>query len=170
MRNHLRHLVLLACITAATAFGSTLATADTSSPPDHAGLKGEHGRHKGQRGPRHFSKMARELGLTDQQKTEAKALFEGGRAQNQPLFKALQTARHELRTLVQSGSTDEAGIRAQASKVATAEADLAVQRAQGTRQFLALLTPDQATKLKAIQAKRGLNPREGIPCGEDATK
>jgi periplasmic protein CpxP/Spy len=175
MRNHLRPLVLLTCISAATAFGSTLAMADTSSPPDHQadhqGVKGEQHRHgKGHRGHHHFKKMAKELGLTDQQKTQAKALFESSRAQNRPFFKALVTAKHDLRTLVQSGSADETAIRAQAAKLAAAEADLAVQRAQETRQFLALLTPEQVTKLKAIQAKREMKFQKFGSCNEDATK
>lgn len=159
MRNHLRPFVLLTCITAATAFGGTLAMADTA-PADQAGVQGEHqGKHqhhkgqRGERGHRYFKKLARELDLTDAQKTQAKALWEKSREQNKPLFEALMSARHELRTMEQSGSADEAAIRAQAAKVAVAQADLAVRRAQSVRQFQALLTPDQVTKLKAIQAK-----------------
>ena len=98
--------------------------------------------------------MARQLGLTDQQKTQAKALFQANRAQNQPLFATLIAAKQQLRALVQSGSADESAIRAQSAKVAAAQADLAVKRAQASKQFLALLTPDQVTKLRALQAKR----------------
>lgn len=154
MRKPLRHLALFTCITAA-AFGSQIATADTNSPPDRPEVRsGQRQQHKGHRGHRFFRKMARELDLTDQQKTQAKALMDSHRAQNKPLFDDLRAAKHQLRALVQSGSADEAAVRAQAAMVAAAEADLAVQRAQGAKRFLALLTPDQVTKLKAIQAKR----------------
>jgi periplasmic protein CpxP/Spy len=154
MRKQLRRLTLFTCITAASALGSQIAFADTGAP-DH-GQQGECQKHKGHHGHRFFKKMARELGLTDQQKTQAKALFQASRTQNKPLFSAMMSARHDLRALIQSGTADEAAIRAQSAKVAAAQADLAVKRAQTTKQFLALLTPDQVTKLRAIQAKREL--------------
>jgi periplasmic protein CpxP/Spy len=158
MRKQLRPLAMFACIAATTAFGSQLAIADTGPAPasGSAQVQCDQHQHKGHRGHRYFKKMARALGLTDQQKAQVKELFKTRRAQNKPLFVALMTEKHQLRTLVQSGSADEAAIRAQAAKVASAEADLAVQRAQGTKQFLALLTPDQVTKLRALQAKRDL--------------
>ena len=165
MRKPLRHLALFTCITAA-AFGSQIAAADTNSPADRPEVSsGQRQQHKGQRGHRFFKKMARELDLTDQQKTQAKALMESHRAQNKPLFSDLRAAKHRLRALVQSGSADEAAVRAQAAKVAAAEADLAVRRAQGAGQFMALLTPDQVTKLKAIQAKRE-QKRQGFRADE----
>ena len=64
------------------------------------------------------------------------------------------TEKREMRALIQSGSADEAAIRAQAAKVAGAEADLAVQRAQMARQFRAILTPAQVEKFKAIQKEK----------------
>jgi len=166
MRKQFRPLALLTCITAAAAFGGQIAAADTGAPASQTQVKGgqhQHRgdraeRHRGHRGERHFKRMAQELGLTDQQKSQAKTLFEGSRAENKPMFQALMTAKRQLRTLVQSGSADEAAIRAQAAKVAGAEADLAVKRAQGTKQFLALLTPDQVTKYQAMQAKREAKP------------
>jgi periplasmic protein CpxP/Spy len=165
MRKQLRPLALFTCLTAVTAFGSQIAAADTSSPDDRSEVKcGE--QHKGHRG--HLKKMARELGLSDQQKTQAKALLETNQAQNKPLFSTLMTAKHQLRELVQSGSADEAAIRAQAAKVAAAEADLAVKRAQDAKQFLALLTPDQVTKFKAFQAKRAQKSKKFMPSMEDA--
>ena len=170
MRKQLRPLVLLTCITAATAFGGTLAIADNDSPTDQHGVKSEQHHYKGQRGHREFRKIARELGLTEQQKTQAKTLFESNQGQNKPLFKALLAAKHDLRTLVQSGNAEEAAIRSQSAKVAAAEAELAVQRAQETKQFLALLTPDQGAKLKAIQAKRELKSRKFLSCKKSATE
>lgn len=155
MRKQLGTLALLTCITAAAAFGSQIASAGTGSPSEFS--EGRHGQHqqKGHRGHgRHLAKMAKELGLTDQQKTEANELFEKNRSQNKALRGTLMTSKKQLRALVHSGTADEAAIRAEAAMVAAIEADLAVERAQGAKQFLALLTPEQATKLKAIQSKR----------------
>lgn len=184
MRKQLRSFALLTCITAATAFGGTIAMADTSPAPEQTGLKGEqmhkhqhrkgergHGQRgqHGQRGHHFFKKIARQLELTDQQKTQAKAIFESNREQNKELIKSARTAKHELRTLVQSGSADESAIRAQAAKLSVAEADLAVERAQGAKQFLALLTPEQVAKLKAIRAKQETRSQraKGFACDSD---
>lgn len=77
---------------------------------------------------------------------------------NQPLVKPivskLISEKRELRTVVQSGSADEAAIRAQSAKVAGVEADLAVQRAQMAKQFRAILTSGQVEKFMAIQKER----------------
>ena len=166
MRRQLGQLALFTCITAASAFGSQIAFADNSSPEGRPEARSGQHHQKGHRGQGHFKKMVKELGLTDQQKTQAKVLYENNRAQNKPLFSALMTEKHQLRALVHSGSADEAAIRAQAAKVAFVEADLAVKRAQGAKQFLALLTPDQITKLKAIETKREAKFKEFRSCKE----
>lgn len=66
----------------------------------------------------------------------------------------MRAERRQLRSLVHSGSSDEGTIRAQAAKVAEAEADLAVGKAAAARKFLALLTPQQVTKYQGIMAQR----------------
>lgn len=158
MTKHLRPLAMFACITAATALGGQLAFANDGSsngkPEAKCGEQHRQGEHRqGHRGHRFFKKMAKELGLSDQQKSQAKALLQADRAQNKPLFQALMKERHELRTLTLFGSADEAAIRAQAAKVASVQADLAVKRAQEAKQLMALLTPEQVTKLRTILDK-----------------
>ena len=160
MKNALRSLVLVAGIASATALGCNFALADdtttTAAPAQTQGVH-QHGCHKGkhQRGHRFFKILARKLSLTDQQKSQAQAIFKANRATAKPLFTSLMTEKHQLRTLIMSGTADEAAIRAESAKVASIEADLAVQRANGAKQFQALLTPDQQAKLKALQAKWG---------------
>ena len=162
MTTQFRSLALLTCITAATAFGSQIAVANTSSPTQQTEVKGDNHQHKGHRGHRghkghrgnYHQKMAKELGLTDQQTTQAKGLFEANREDNKMMFSTLRTEKRQLRTLVQSGSADESAIRAQSAKVADVQEELAVKRAQTTKKFVSMLTPDQVSKFKEIQAKR----------------
>ena len=159
MTKSLRSLVLVAGIVSATAFGCNFALADdTAATPAPAQAQGEHQHHchkgKQHRGHRLFARLARKLSLTDQQKIQVKAIFKENRAQAKPTFVSLMTEKHQLRNLIQSGNADEAAIRAQSAKVSGLEANLAVQRANGAKQFMALLTPDQLTKLKAMQAHR----------------
>jgi len=159
MKKSLRSLLLVAGIASFTALGSNFALADDSTAaPAAAQTQGEHGHgcDKGRqhRGHRFFARLAKKLALTDQQKVQVKEMFKENRAQAKPLFTSLMTEKRQLRTLIQSGSADEAAIRAQSAKVAALQSDLAVQRAKGAKQFLALLTPDQQAKLKALQASR----------------
>jgi Spy/CpxP family protein refolding chaperone len=98
--------------------------------------------------------MVKALHLTDQQKVQAQALFKSDRATMKPLFVNMITAKHQLRTLVASGSADQSAIQAQAAALASAETNLALQKAQNTKKFLALLTPDQLNTYQAFQAKR----------------
>ncbi|QWV92441.1 Spy/CpxP family protein refolding chaperone [Geomonas oryzisoli] len=153
MNRQLRQLVLLTCVTATAVVGSGSAFAGYGPMNGESGKECfEQQKHEGRRGM--FMKMAKELELSDQQKSEARAIFEAGRAKNAPLFASLRQERHELQTMVRSGSADESAIRAQAAKVAALQADVAVQRGAQTRQFLALLTPEQATKFKALREAR----------------
>jgi periplasmic protein CpxP/Spy len=149
----LRPLALFACMAATTAFGAQIAAAATT-PKDQTEQKcsEQHRRH----GQRHnfLKKLARELGMSDQQKSQAWALLQKDRSENKPLFTAMMTERRQLRKLVMSGTADEAAVRAQSAKVASIQSDLAVKRAQQSKQLLALLTPDQVNKLQGILAKR----------------
>ncbi|GFO56651.1 hypothetical protein GMSM_36580 [Geomonas sp. Red276] len=161
MRHHLRPLAMLTFLTAATAFGGQLALAETTpaQTPDTAVTQpgpGQH-HHQGRRGghqrERFFKRIARQLGLSEQQKSQAKAIMQASREENKPLFKAMIDERGKMRDLVLSGNADEAAIRAQAAKVAQAQSDLAVKKAQEVTKLRALLTPEQNTKLNAILAK-----------------
>ncbi|MBU5614562.1 Spy/CpxP family protein refolding chaperone [Geomonas azotofigens] len=153
MKRQLRQLALFTCITATAVLGSQSAFAGFG-PAEGGGRQGcsERHRHEGQRD--RFRRMAEKLGLSEQQKSEARAIFEAGRAKNAPLFASLRHERRELRALVRSGGGDETAIRAQSAKVAALQADCAVQRGAQTRQFLALLTPEQAAKFKALRDAR----------------
>jgi len=158
MRTSLRSLVLCAGLAATTALGCTFALADeTAAAPAATQAQGEHrhGCQTGKHGAGHraFARIAKKLGLSDQQKTQARAIFQENRAQAKPTLVSLRSERHQLRNLIQSGSADEGAIRAQSAKVSALQADLAVQRAKGAKQLLALLTPDQQAKWQALRAQ-----------------
>lgn len=101
-----------------------------------------------------FAELAAKLALSDQQKAQVKEVFKKNQPLVKPIFTKLISEKRDMRTLIQSGSADEAAIRAQGAKVAGVEADLAVQRAQMAKQFRAILTPGQVEKFKAIQKEK----------------
>lgn len=180
MRRSTRFLAVVLGLTLVAASGSAFAQSDTGKEPvqtqkqqrkhhhqhchhkqqckcgngDRAGFNQEE-HHHGFGPYAHFTTLTAKLNLSDQQKTRMKDLFTQNRPAVKPVFAKLITEKRALRELIQSGSADEAAIRAQAAKVAVVEADLAVQHAQLAKQFRAILTPEQIEKFKAVQKERG---------------
>jgi Spy/CpxP family protein refolding chaperone len=91
-----------------------------------------------------------QLGLTDQQKTQIKAIFAGHKADIQGFASRMQPARQALHNAITSGA-DEAAIRKAAAGVAAVEADMAVFHAAVRTQVFAVLTPDQQAKASQLQ-------------------
>jgi Spy/CpxP family protein refolding chaperone len=124
--------------------------------------------HCKQKGAHFLKRLAKQLNLSDQQVAQIKASFEKRHSTMKPLMVSLHSEKKELRTLVMSGNADEAAIRAQSAKVAAAEADLAVARAQGAKEMMAILNPDQQAKFKTLREKwetKGMKGMKGH-CGK----
>ena len=104
-----------------------------------------------------------QLGLSDQQKTQIKGIFENHKTDLQGFATRMQPARQALNAAVRSGAT-EATIRAKAADVAAVEADMAVLRAAVHAQVFAVLTPEQQAKAKQLQEQakqRWMGQRKG---------
>jgi periplasmic protein CpxP/Spy len=93
------------------------------------------------------------LGLSDDQKTQVKSILQKYKPTMQPLVQQLVTERRAMRDAIHSPTIDESAIRAQAAKVASLQADLAVQRAHVSHDIRAVLTPEQIQTLQDMQAK-----------------
>jgi len=101
-----------------------------------------------------FRRIGKKLGLTDAQKTQAKAIFQGNRDVVKPIIATLRTERNNLRSLMHADAIDEAAIRAETAKIAGIQADLNVDRAKVGAQFRAILTPSQLAILKTLHKNR----------------
>lgn len=88
-----------------------------------------------------------DLGITEEQRAQIKAILADVKPQAEPLIKQLVTERRALRGLIQKGAS-ETEIRARASRVAAVATDLAVLRARTAPQIRAVLTPEQRSKLQ----------------------
>jgi periplasmic protein CpxP/Spy len=141
MRTHTKTLIGAGVVAALTVGGffAFLAHADTN----------EVGTTKGRFGHR----LAR-LGVTDAQKAQVKAILRKYQPTAGPLIQQVVTERRALRDLIRAETIDETTIRAQAAKVASLQADLAVQRAHVAHDIRAVLTPQQLQKLKDMQTHR----------------
>jgi len=138
MKTHTKALIGAGIIAAATVGGffAFLAQADTS----------EIGTTNGR-----FAQRLAKLGVTDAQKAQLKTILRSYQPTVGPLVKEVVTERRALRDTIRSQTLDETAIRAQAAKVASLEADLAVQRAHVAHDIRAVLTPEQLQKLKQMQ-------------------
>ncbi|HEX9006932.1 MAG TPA: Spy/CpxP family protein refolding chaperone [Bacteroidota bacterium] len=150
MKRTVRLLVVCVGLSLAAGAGSAFAQADAGSGKPQSQKQCHHRKDRHER----FAELAGKLGLTDQQKARMKEVFAKDRPLIKPIVSRLMDEKHQMRTLIRSGSADEAAIRAQAAKVAGVEADLAVQRARMAKELRAILTPEQIEKFKAIQKER----------------
>lgn len=98
-----------------------------------------------------FGRKLAQLGLTDQQRVQVKTILRGYQPTVGSLVKEVVTERRALRDTIRAQTIDETAIRAEAAKVASLEADLAVQRARVAHDIRAVLTPEQIQKLKNMQ-------------------
>lgn len=107
----------------------------------------------GQEQNHHFGMMETKLGLSTQQKQDIKNVFAKSRTQREPLMQQMEKEKKALRALMCGDAVNDAAIRAQSSKIAAVEADLAILHAHTMQQVRALLTPEQTQKLKDIREK-----------------
>ena len=136
-RKSLAKIVVLFCVTALTAFASI-------AQADGGGWGGRH---------HNFRKIAKQLGLTDAQKAQAKAIFQANKPIVQPIYASLRAERKNLQALIHADTVDEAAIRAETATIAGIQANLNVNRANVGVQFRAILTPAQLTILKTMHQK-----------------
>lgn len=175
MKTSLIRFVAIAGIAFAGFLGSQVAQADVSKDGDQvqAGCRHQgdhrhrhHGVHKEGRhcdckdGHHDIGKIAEKLGLSAEQKTKVKEIFEKNQKEAQPLRKELISAKRGLKELSMAEKTDEAAIRAQAAKLAGIQADMAIHRARVNGQIRAILTPEQLEKFRAFHKEQHLKINE----------
>jgi len=145
LKNHKRMagIAVMVCIAALTAFAGIALAGNGGWGGEHCG---KHQRHN-------FKKFDKKLGLTDTQKAQAKAIFQGNKAVVKPIFTSLHAEQKNLQSLIHADTIDEAAIRAETAKIAGIQADLNVNRAKTGAQFRAILTPSQLAILKTLHQK-----------------
>lgn len=123
-------------------------------PPPFGGPGGPHGPH-GDGIP-----FARELNLTDAQKTQIKQIMDNFAASTKDLHDKLK-ALHESAPDPLSGMFDEAAVRAAAQARASVEVELEVAHAKMMSQIIALLTDQQKAQLATLRQQ--FEQRRGAP-------
>ena len=111
-------------------------------------------RRGGPGGPMGFGPGFGQLDLTDDQKAQLKTIADSHRNEFQAAGQKIGTAREAMRTLIEAEAIDESAIRAKSAEVAAAEADLAILNAKVRKESQQVLTSEQLSKLKELQANR----------------
>jgi Spy/CpxP family protein refolding chaperone len=154
-------LGLGAGLLALTAVAGTYAHAQDQDRPGRPGGSrgfggpGPGGRFGGPGGPMGMLPMlGRAIDLTDPQKDQIKAIADSHQADWKALADRARTAHGALNAAVMGDTIDEALIRQKSAEVAAVDADLAVARARTKAEVFQILTADQKSKLKTMQAAR----------------
>jgi Spy/CpxP family protein refolding chaperone len=100
-----------------------------------------------------LEKAREKLGLTDEQVTEIKTQLAGEKDTLKSLLTKWHDARLGLREAIQAPDASESSVRVAAAKVASVEADLAVERLKLFSKISPILTSDQREKVKEFQSK-----------------
>lgn len=105
--------------------------------------------------------MLRGLDLTENQRTQIKALADSQREPMRAGMQKVREARRALRELAMSDKYDAAAASAKAEEMARADAELARLSTENMQKIFALLTPEQKARLKARMAQRDQHPPKG---------
>jgi len=105
----------------------------------------------------------RDLNVTDSPRAAAKATVKAHAPTMMPLVRKLVTERRALHDLIRADQPDEAAIRAQSARVATVQAELAVESSRLAVDLRKIATPDQLAKLREIET----SVRERVDRGLD---
>lgn len=100
-----------------------------------------------------LQRLADRLELTADQRSQIKSILEGERENLKPLLIALHDARTNLRAAIHAAEANETSVRAASAKVASAEADLAVERLKISGKIAPILTAEQRQKISEFEAR-----------------
>ena len=107
-------------------------------------------------GPPHagrLSKTLESLGLSTEQKQQVKTVLKENGPTVRPLIEKFVAERRQLRTIIHTEPIDDTAIRAQTTRIASLEADMAINRAHIGQQIRTILTPEQRQKAEELFKK-----------------
>jgi Spy/CpxP family protein refolding chaperone len=145
-------LALIVALLLAAVGATALAQNNFAQGAKHANFRG---RHFGER-------MAAELGLTDQQKTQIQQILQNEKANVQPLREQLRNQHQQMLAATRGGAFDEPQVRTIANQQAQTQANLMVEREKVKAEIYKVLTPDQRAKADQLQAQFANRGRRGL--------
>lgn len=139
-----RFLIAALAILMGATIAKSQTTADAPPPPPMHGHEFGLGRHMG------F--MAQKLNLTEDQKAQMKAVMEKEHPTMKPLMQQQHQIDLQLRQYVE-GNFDQVKVQALAAQKAAVQAQITVQETRIHNELYQLLTADQQSQLKQMEAQ-----------------
>ena len=118
------------------------------------GGPGGHGG-RGKDHARMMEHVTKELGLSAEQQTQVKTLFEGMLTAEEARHTKREELRKQLDEATKDGQFDETRVRAIANEQATLMADSLVEHERMKSKIYAILTPEQRTKADELHKRGG---------------
>jgi Spy/CpxP family protein refolding chaperone len=94
-----------------------------------------------------MKRIAEKLNLTDDQKSQIKTILSGEKDTLKTLLIQLHAARKNMHAAIQASDANETSVRAASAKVASIEADLAVERMKLYGKIAPVLTDEQRRQI-----------------------
>jgi periplasmic protein CpxP/Spy len=145
MKSFSSRLLLAALAVLLGSYVAHAQTADATTPPPM------HGHEFGMRGE-HMGFFARQLNLTDDQKSQMKTVMHTAHPAMKTLFEQQHQIEVQLRQYVE-GNYNDAKVRTLAAQKAQIEVELTVAQTKLHNQLYQLLTTDQQSQVKELEAK-----------------
>src|ERR1041384_3001069 len=149
-RNRFKAITLAAALALAVAVPIAIAQ---STDPGQKGGTHQFGHGHGGRGAM-AGAMFRNLDLTDAQKAQMKQIRESHSQTLRPLMQQIRAKRQEIRQASKNGTFDEALVTQKLNEIAPLEAKLMGEEFRTHQEMLAVLTPDQKTKLDQLREQQ----------------
>lgn len=111
------------------------------------------GRHFGGHSSK-LERMADRLSVTDEQRTEIRAIADGSRQQMVELRDEMRANRVQLRELTRQTPLDEAAVRSIADKQGDLKAEMIVLRARQRSEVKAVLTDEQRAQMDEMRERK----------------
>ncbi len=98
-----------------------------------------------------FGGKLRDLNISDAQRSSARTTLKAHAPTMMPLVRKLVNERRALHDLVRAEKPDESAIRAQSARVASLQAELAVEASRLAVDLRKIATPEQVGKVREIE-------------------
>jgi Spy/CpxP family protein refolding chaperone len=109
-----------------------------------------------------FDKIANELGLSAEQKAQAKQVLEDSKARIEPLMEALKAGHESAKDLGTNGTFDEKAVNALATQQSETMKQIIIEKEKTKAALFAILTPEQRTKAEQIRETFESKMRERV--------
>lgn len=138
---------------AITAMAMSIPLAAQAMPDQAHGQHGDHHTEHHGKMHHHGMGMLKQLDLTEEQKTQVKAILDKQRGTMKNAMSERRTHREEVRTLVEAPEFDRAKAAALIKKQQARELDAKLDMLQTQHDIYKVLTPEQREKARTLRAE-----------------